>query len=104
MRNIVELIFEVCENSHVPMAQEVFGDEGVSAVFKVTQTVKTLYRHLEPERLSGEVLVFQVVGPAGAESSFVGQEADFVRFANTPLSGLCLEVVPDGRVYVRELG
>ncbi|MFH1130936.1 MAG: hypothetical protein V1754_06345, partial [Pseudomonadota bacterium] len=103
--NIADIIFEVCMNTHVPMCQEVFGDAGLDAVIKVMETVQALYKHVELERIRGQVIVFKVACPVvqGAPSP-VGPAADFAGLATQVVGDLCFEVAADGRPYARILG
>jgi len=105
MRNIADIIFEVYKSTHTPMAEEVFGKAGLNAVFEVMETVRALYQHVDPERISGQVIVFKVVCPVvqGAPSP-VGPAADFAGLANEIVGDLCFEVAADGRPYARILG
>ena len=73
-RSLPELIVEVCQESHVPMAQAAFGDAGLKAIFAVMDVVRALYLQVEPERVSGRVVIFQTVSgskqPHGAIADF----------------------------------
>jgi len=104
--NIADIILQIVNDSHVPMAHEVFGDPGLDAVFKVMETVKTLYRHIELERINGQIIVFQVVGRDNVRerSHPVGPPVDFAGLANQSLNNLCFEIADDGRPYIRPLG
>src|SRR5215475_12137051 len=101
--NIADIIPQIVSLSHVPMAQEVFGDPGLDAIFKVMETVRTLYRHIELERINGQIIVFQVVGRDNvmARSRPVGPPVDFAGLANQSLNNLCVEIAEDGRPYIR---
>jgi hypothetical protein len=99
MRNIADVIVEVCRDSHVPMAQEVFGDEGLNAIFNVMEAVKSLYRHVEPERIAGEVIVFQIVGTR--TSATPEAPVSFAALANQTIDNLVLELTSDGNAYAR---
>lgn len=105
MRNIADIISEVCQATHVPMVEAVFGDAGIDAVFQVMDTVHALYQHVDPERISGQVIVFKVAYPGnqGAPSP-VGPAADFAGLANEVVGDLCFEVAADGRPYPYALG
>jgi len=105
MKNIADIIREVCQDTHVPMVQEVFGDTGIDAVFKVMDTVHALYQHIDPERISGQVIVFKVACPGdqGAPSP-VGPAADFAGLATAAAGDLCFEVAADGPPYAYALG
>ena len=105
MRNIADIIFEVCRDTHVPMVQEVFGDAGLNAVFKVMETVHALYQHVDPERIRGQVIVFKAACPVDqGVPSPVGPAADFAGIANEVIGDLCFEVAADGRPYAYTLG
>lgn len=105
MKSIAEIISEVCKDTHVPMVEEVFGNEGLNAVFKVMESVHALYQHVDPERISGQVIVFKVACPGdqGAPSP-VGPAADFASLATGIFVDLCFEVAADGRPYAYTLG
>lgn len=104
--NIAEVIIEICRESHVPMAQEVFGDAGLNAIFQVMETVQALYRHVEPERIGGQVIIFRDTTPptAGTAARQRGPVADFATLANQDIENLCFEIAVDGRPYVHDLG
>jgi hypothetical protein len=104
--NIAEIINQVCQETHVPMAQAVFGDAGLNAIFRVMETVQEIYRHIEPERIRGTVVVFQNVRPAGTITTIPphGPAADFAGLANHEIGDLCFEIAADGRPYPRQLG
>jgi hypothetical protein len=87
------------------MAEEVFGDAGLDAMFKVLETVRALYQYVDPERISGQVVVFKDACPiAQAAPSPVGPTADFAGLANGVVSDLCFEIAADGRPYAYTLG
>jgi hypothetical protein len=105
MNSISETITQVCEDTHVPMVQAVFGAPGVDAVFQIMEAAKTLYKHVELERVSGRVVIYRVVSPPGTHLTAlcVGPAADFAGLANYPLVDLILEIAGDGRAYTRTL-
>lgn len=104
--NIVESIKAVCRDSHFPMAQEEFGGAGLDAIFQVMETVQELYRHVDLERISGEVLVYKVVSPPQNPGSApdVARPVDFASLANQNIQNLCFEIGADGRPRARSLG
>jgi len=104
--NIADIINQVCEETHVPMAHEIFGDAGLNVIFQVMETVQAFYRHVEPERIGGQVIVFRDVRPAvqGAIIPPRGPAADFAALANQDIGDLCFEIAVDGRPYTRVLG
>jgi len=105
MNNIADIILEVCKDTHVPMCTEVFGDEGLDAVIKVMETVHTLYRHVDLERIKGQVIIFKIATPANKGTMLpVGPAADFASLANEDLGDLCFQIAADGRPYTYILG
>ena len=105
MSSIPEMIGRVCRETHVPMVQAVFGDAGVDAVFEIMETAKTLYKHVEPERVTGRVVIYRVVPPPGQPGAPppTGPAADFAGLANLTLEDLAFEIASDGRAYERTL-
>jgi hypothetical protein len=103
MVNIAEIIETIWKETHLRMVRDVFGDEGVDAAFQVMETVKSLYKHVEPERVSGRLIIYRVVHPHDAAPipPPIGPAADFATFANLPIDDLILEVASDGRPYRR---
>lgn len=101
--NIADIIKGVCEDTHVPMVQKVFGDPGLDAIFKVMETVQDLYRHVDLERISGEVLVYKVVSPLPntGSSPGVSPPVDFASLANQDIHSLRFEIEADGRPHAR---
>jgi hypothetical protein len=106
MKSIAEIIPEVCKEAHVPMIQEVFGSEGLDAVFKVMETVQNLFKQVEPERISGHVIVFKSVRPTVNVSVLRPHRppADFSAYANQNIVDLCFEIGEDGRPYEYAIG
>lgn len=105
MKSVVDIIKDVCEESHVPMVQEVFGDAGLNILYKVIDTVKELYKYVEPERISGQVIIFQRIQTNGNPAiAPVGVVADFACYATQNVRDLCFEVSTDGRPYIYTLG
>lgn len=104
MNSFPEIIEKVCAETHVPMIQKVFGDEGVEAAFAIMATAKTLYKHIELERFSGEIVIYRLLGHSlGPESQNPEPPSDFAELANLELDELHLEVKEDGRAYRRSL-
>ena len=104
MKDIPELIAVVCEQSHVPMVQSVFGDPGVEAIFQVMATAKDLYRHVEPSRISGQVVIYHaVLSDEDDLDPPVGTTVDMSSFANQNIVDLVFEVYSDGLVCQRSL-
>lgn len=104
MRNITDIIAEVCEQNHVPMVQSVFGDLGVEAVFQVMAIAKKLYQHVEPERICGQVVIYQVIHSDVADvPPSVGTTVDMSSLANQDINDLILEVGSDGLVHQSSL-
>jgi hypothetical protein len=103
--NIADIIFEVCRSTHTPMCEEVFGKEGLDAVIKVMETVQALYKHVDLERISGQVIIFKVACPVDRRAPLpIGPAADFASLANEVLGDLCFEIAADGRPYAYTLG
>lgn len=98
-----EIIAAICRETHFPMIQSVFGDPGIEAAFQVIETAKRLYKHVEPDRIVGQVIIFRIVPPEGSAPlpSPVGPVADFAGLANQTINDLFLEVFADGRVFSR---
>jgi hypothetical protein len=105
MKNIADIIPEVCRDSHVLMVQEAFGDGALDALFTVQKTVQLLYQHIEPDRIKGHVILFQVIRSitGGDTSPALGPAADFSGLANQDICDLCFEVESDGQPYARRL-
>jgi hypothetical protein len=105
MTDLLDIIGKVCKEAYEPMVQSVFGDAGVDSVFRIMEIVRTLYKHVEPERIQGEVIIFEVMRTADATPSPILPEpaVDFAGLANQLVKDLILEVARDGRVYLRPL-
>jgi len=106
MKSLPEIIAEVCEDAHVPMAAAVFGQAGIDAIFAIMETATELYREVDPERVTGEIIIFCVVVPT--ESSFPEQPSgaaqNFGSLASQVLTDLALQVGVDGRPSRVDLG
>ena len=106
MKNIADIIARVVKETHVPMAQEVFGAAGLDGVFSVMETVQALYREVDPERISGQITVFRVISSAtsGVALPSAGPAANFAALANQTINDMCFEVTSDGQVFTRPPG
>lgn len=106
MSSVAENIHRVCNETHVPMVESVFGNAGVDAVFQIMETVKTLYKHVEPERIAGRVVIYKVIPQLGSvlpPDLPAGPAADFASLANLSIADLAFEIAVDGQVYLRTL-
>ena len=103
MKNIAEIIADVCRETHFPMVEKVFGKPGLDAMFQIMKTVKTLYQYIDPERISGEVLVYKVMQPAMNPMATTAASAavDFASLANQNVDNLWFEIEADGRPHAR---
>lgn len=99
--NVQEVIELVCKETHLPMAEAVFGQAGVDATFRIMEATKSLYKHVELERVSGRVIIFQTVQPQCAPPSPLAPPADFASLANSSITDLVFEIASDGRPYFR---
>lgn len=101
MNRFLDTITQVCEETHMIMAQEVFGDVGTAAFFQVMVAVKELYKNVDPERINGQVVVFRDVSTdeTAAGSPPADSPADLTGLAGQIVEDLLLEVAVDGRVY-----
>ena len=102
MISLPDVIQAVCNETHMPMVHAVFGDPGVSAAFQIMETVRNLYKFIEPSRVTGRVVVYCQV-TANATSVPQGPAVDFAGFANRSLADIAFEIESDGRVYERNL-
>jgi hypothetical protein len=104
--SLLDTIMQACRDSHLPMVQTAFGNPGVEAAFQIMEMAKTLYQHVDPERIRGQVVIFRVISPPPEPAPQMPAElpVDFASLANVTIEDLVLEVVPDGRAYRRELG
>lgn len=105
MTDLLDLIGKACKEAYEPMVQSVFGDAGVDSVFRIMEIAKTLYKHVEPERIQGQVIIFEFVTTGDSSPSPMSSEptVDFAGLANQAINDLILEVTGDGRVHVRRL-
>lgn len=104
--NFQDAIAAVCKDLYIPMIADVYGSEGVDAAFGIMGAVKTLFRHVEPERISGEIVVFARVASmtANSASPSASSPLSIATLANRTISDLLLEVMPDGAIYQRAVG
>jgi hypothetical protein len=102
MIDITACIEEVCEHTHLPAIRAAFGEPGIDAAFEIMQVAKTLYRHVELERVKGRVTIFQKIVAAGAvhEPAPVVHAIDFGALANDTITDLTIEIASDKRPYV----
>ena len=89
MNSIAEIIEMVCAKTHVPMAQNAFGNAGVDAVFQIMDAIRNLYRHVEPERVTGRIIVYRLIPRGGDEARLpTGAAADLEGLANSVIQDL----------------
>ena len=103
MIHIADHINKIVNEYFIPKIEEVFGDEGLNAVFNVLNILHELYKHVEPERIRGHVIIFQVVQPHSAAPPSAVPTVDFAGLANQNIDHLFIEVASDGRPYARTL-
>lgn len=105
MNSILKMIQVVCGELYAPMIEAVFGKPGVDALFQIMDTAQLLYRHIELERVIGQVVIYRIVNAAGTAPSAIptGPAANFAGFANVVITDLVLELASDGRAYVRDI-
>jgi len=100
--SLQDAIVRVCKDTHLPMVDAVFGKEGVEAAFLLMQAAQALYKHIEPERVKGRLIIFKTVhGHDRALSDFIGPIADLASLANQTITDLTIEVDPEGILYLR---
>ncbi len=56
-----DVVKKVCEEVHVFMAEEVFGRDGVDAIYDILEFVRELYGHVEAYRIRKSVIVFRAI-------------------------------------------
>jgi len=88
---------EVWQDTHVPMAQSAFGDDGLRAIFAVMDAAQKFYQQVEPERVSGDIVIFQTISSQSPQAA--GTVADLTILVNQTLNEVVLEVGADGRLY-----
>ncbi len=102
MISMADAIATVCARTHVPMAQDVFGAAGVEAAFQIMRAVRELYMHVEPERVTGTILIYRVVGTSDDVAVVSAEPAvDFSLLANRSFENLVLEVDRNGTPHLR---
>lgn len=99
--NLPEAITKICAETHVTMVQNEFGDRGLNSLFQIMNTAKAFYQQVDPERISGKLIIFQVVANP-IQPSPREMPADFRAIANQPITDLVLELATDGAPYLRK--
>jgi hypothetical protein len=101
MINIAACIEEVCEHTHLPAIRLTFGEPGMDAAFEIMQAAKTLYRHVELERVKGRIIIFQkIVAADAAPAPPVVPAIDFGALANDVITDLVIEIASDKQAYL----
>lgn len=101
-----EVLKNICGELNEVMVQEVFGQPGVDAIFKIMETLRELYLHVEPMRVEGEVIVFHpVFDDSGSAVTESGQLCGDLGLLSPRVNGgIILEIRGDGRRYVHPAG
>jgi hypothetical protein len=100
--NLEQAIERVCKEIHLPMINAQFGKDGVEAAFHLMETARALYRHLELERVTGRIVIFELIGKRGSSAAGQGLRADFASLANRTVTDLVIEVDANGVPYLRQ--
>lgn len=104
-KSLPEIIEEISKTAYVPMAEAAFGTAGVDAIFKVMELTKSLYRYVEPERITGTVVIFKTI-PTQINTQSASQAerpADLAALASLNITDLVLEIGSDGCAYRRHV-
>ena len=102
---ISDRIAELCHETHVPRVERVFGDNGVQAIFEVMEHAWLLYQQVEPERVTGRIIIFRRVSwRDDAQLDEPGQAVDPTTLANQSIADLVLEIRRDSQLYHATLG
>jgi len=82
------------------MAADVFGQAGADSVFQIMEVLWKLFRQIEPERLSGSLIVYRHVGAVTVDRN----EAimDFAVLSERT-NGFAVEIDDQGSAYLRNL-
>ena len=84
------------------MVTNVFGNDGAAAVFQIMDVVKRLYSHIDPERVTGEIVVYRRINPECCGRNQAAQRIiDLATLGGSVVSSLVLEVSACGDVYQR---
>ena len=109
MKAAAEFMEAVCREMYIPMVSRVFGPAGVTAALEIVEAVRSLYAHVEPERILGEVVVYRMVDVRGkttkgkAAKGKAGSIVDMGELANANVDDLHLEVGADQKLYRSKL-
>jgi hypothetical protein len=102
MRIDPDALRDVCRAIHAKMAEVVFGTSGVDALFQIMEVLWRVYRHVEPTRLAGPVIVYRVV-ESSAPTPFVKQAtscSDMNLLIDKMSAGFALEVQASGDILL----
>jgi hypothetical protein len=101
MIDIPGKIKEVVKETHWPLITAAFGQPGIDAAFRIMEVATSLYKHVDLERVTGRVIIFEiVVGRDDLPSPKPHKPVvDFASIANSNVSDVILEVHPDAKTY-----
>ena len=98
----VQTLQQVCQEMYAVAAEQEFGNEGVDAVFQIIDTLRELYRFVEPVRVKGALVVFRTVDAENA--AFLEGKGEicggFHMLSRKAEAGLVVEIRLDGRTYI----
>jgi len=102
MIDISACIEEVCEHTHLPVIRAAFGESGTDAAFEIMQVAKTLYRHVELERVKGRIVIFRTIVASGAvpPPAPTAPVIDYGALANDAITDLTIEIASDKQAYL----
>src|SRR5256885_16763337 len=101
MRTVPEMIVEVVSAMHVSMVEEEFGSVGLDAMYEIMSIIKTIFRHVEPDRVNGKIVIYKKVVDNISTPPPIEPAADFVGLANQVIEDLYFEIASNGRAYRR---
>lgn len=102
--SVEEAIIRVCRETHIPMVERVFGKDGVDAVFLLMDAAKKIYQHVEPERVSGRLVLFKAIGKDQSKETGLAEAAvNLAGLSNRSIGDLVLEFDSQGMAYFRDV-
>ena len=97
--SIPETIERLCREMYVSKVEAVFGQTGVDSIYRIMSAARKVYAHVEPERLSGTLIIFERVAAVEKSDRTSRQPINLAGLANSSTPNIVIEIDDVGGVW-----
>lgn len=95
MKDIANIIRETCQESPGLMFSRIFGSSGVDAFCKIAEEIRRLYKNIDLNSVSGDILIFISVASVNDSESKARESIRFEDLTNQKIPNIVLEISDD---------